>query len=312
MESEYPLAVVSKRTGLSPQLIRTWEIRHAAVSPRRSGNGRRLYSVEDVERLHLLRRLTTEGFSIGRIARLPMADLEELLAQQSSAAPVLEGPDDPAAAPFVSDAMDAIGRLDGDALIRALEAADLRLGKPVFLQEVVGTVARQVGEAWQSGRLKIVHEHFATAQIRGYLGPFGRVPHQGPATPHLIVTTPAGQWHELGALLVAAAAHSNGWRVTYLGPSVPVEEIAGGALGYNARAVALSIVHPEDDPQVAHDLRRLRRLLPETIALLIGGRGSSVCAPIVSGPGVSHLSRLDELYPALDELRRQSPLQAFS
>jgi len=77
------------------------------------------------------------------------------------------------------------------------------------------------------------------------------------SAPALIITTPAGQLHELGAIPVGAAAVSQGWRVTYVGPNLPAEEIAGAAQQKRARAVALSVVYPEDDPHLSGELRRL-------------------------------------------------------
>jgi hypothetical protein len=86
---------------------------------------------------------------------------------------------------------------------------------------------------------------------------------------------------------------------------MPVEEIAGAALGYRARAVALSIVYPGDDPQLSRELTRLRRLLPERIAILIGGRSAHAYATTSREPGVHHLPALHDLYPELDRLRRK-------
>ena len=309
VEPEYPLTLVARHAQLSPQLIRAWEARHRAVTPRRAPNGRRLYTQADLARLQTLRRLTAAGFPISRIAHLSSADLEALATRElpdllplPSHAGVAASGTAPAA--FVADAMLAIGRLDGDAFLRSLETAEIALGKSAFLEQVVAELADEVGVAWRAGKLKVAHEHFATAQLRGYLGPFGRVPHLNATTPHLIVTTPRDQWHELGALLVAAAAHSHGWRVSYLGPSLPVEEIAGAAIGYRARAVALSIVYPEDDAQLPRELVRLRHLLPASTALLIGGRGSPAYRACFEDCRARHLPALHDLYPVLDELRR--------
>ena len=60
-------------------------------------------------------------------------------------------------------------------------------------------------------------------------------------------------------MLVAAAANEMGWRVAYLGTSLPSAEIAGAAIQNNARAVALSIVFPGDDPNLPKELEGLRK-----------------------------------------------------
>jgi methylmalonyl-CoA mutase cobalamin-binding subunit len=65
--------------------------------------------------------------------------------------------------------------------------------------------------------------------------------------------------HKPGALIVATIAASDGWRVTYLGPSLPAEEIAGAAHQNRARAVALSLVYPGDDPFLRGELLKFQR-----------------------------------------------------
>ena len=80
--------------------------------------------------------------------------------------------------------------------------------------------------------------------------------------PRIIVATPAGQLHELGAVIVKDAAAQIGWHTTYLGASLPAAEIAGAAVQNRAVVVALSIVYPEDDPDLPQELISLRRFLP--------------------------------------------------
>ena len=111
--------------------------------------------------------------------------------------------------------------------------------------------------------------------LRTFLGNAAR-PHAIPETaPMLVVATPSGQLHELGAILVATEATNLGWRVTYLGTSLPAADIAGAAIQNKASVVALSIVFPSDDPHMEAELADLRRYLPATVKLLIGGGASS-------------------------------------
>src|SRR5687768_15553295 len=116
---EYTLSLASERTRLSPQLIRAWEARHHAVAPRRTANGRRIYTDEDLLRLQHLRRLTSAGFPISTIAHLSTAELEELVAHQpsdfasrTSVASSGAGASTDAAR-FVAEAMEAIAQFDG-------------------------------------------------------------------------------------------------------------------------------------------------------------------------------------------------------
>jgi methylmalonyl-CoA mutase cobalamin-binding subunit len=89
--------------------------------------------------------------------------------------------------------------------------------------------------------------------------------------PIVVVTTPLSQHHELGAFMVKITAETGGWHAIYLGSNIPAEEIAFAALEKNARAVALSLTYPADDPRLPDELRKLRKRLPDNVALLVGG-----------------------------------------
>ncbi len=90
----------------------------------------------------------------------------------------------------------------------------------------------------------------------------------------MVVTTPAGQIHELGALVVAALASVAGWNSIYLGPNLPADEIAGAVLTSGADVLAMSLVHPADDPLLPSELSRIRRGLGTSVTILTGGSAS--------------------------------------
>ena len=120
----------------------------------------------------------------------------------------------------------------------------------------------------------------------------------------LIVATPSGQLHELGALLVYSTATNLGWRVIYLGASLPAAEITGAALQHGVRAIALSLVYPEDDPLVDTELRKLRQLLPPEVSIIVGGRAAEAYRSSIESIGAFLIGDLNALYNTLDQLRR--------
>jgi len=123
--------------------------------------------------------------------------------------------------------------------------------------------------------------------------------------PVLVVATPAGQIHELGALLVGAAAANLGWHVTYLGASLPAAEIADAARQNRARAVALSLVYPEDDPRLEGKLTRLRELLqPEVTLLTGGGRAMPAYRDALDKIETLQIKDLAHFCSTLDDLRK--------
>ena len=214
-DAQYPIQLVARLTGLSAHVIRIWEQRYRAVEPQRTATRRRLYSQRDIERLNLLRDATQAGHSIGQVAHLPAEKLGKLVA----ASPNLQAraPRAAAEAPksisFLEECVAAVKSLDADALDDALKRAATALGALGLLQRVVAPLTQTVGDLWREGTLTSAHEHFASAAIRVFLGnvakPFGAIDN----APVLVVATPAGQVHELGALLVGATAANLGWQV---------------------------------------------------------------------------------------------------
>lgn len=315
MELKHSIKVVSRKTGLSPHLIRVWEKRYSTTQPQRNDVNRRLYSLEDIERLRLLKRATDSGHSIGDIAHLPTGRLAELMAAEPpEPSPKVENrraADSPSLpipvvqpAEWVDKAYLAVKDMDSVALEAVLDAGSVELGQLRLLSDVIVPLVERIGEAWRVGQLKVAHEHVASAAIRTFLGHVARPISVHPSAPVLVTTTPAGQLHELGAVLVAAAATNDGWRVVHAGACLPSEEIVTVVQAHRAKAVALSIVHPEDDPHLEGELRRLRRLLPPGVVVLVGGRASGAYGKVLEEIGATRVKTLSELAGILAPLRR--------
>ena len=111
----------------------------------------------------------------------------------------------------------------------------------------------------------------ATAVFRRVLGWLLRVYEVSGPAPRLVVATPPGQVHEMGALMAAASAAAKGWGVTYLGPDLPVADLLSAVGQAGARAVAISVVYIPDDGDLLGGAARARAGLPERIPLLLGG-----------------------------------------
>jgi methylmalonyl-CoA mutase cobalamin-binding subunit len=148
-----------------------------------------------------------------------------------------------------------------------------------------------------------MHEHLTSAVVRTLLGSLHLAPGLADTAPHFIATTPAGQLHEIGALCVASIASVDGWRVTYLGPNLPAEDIAAAAQQDHARAIGLSIIYPPDDLHLPQELARLRRYLAADVTIFVGGLGSAGYQKILDSLGVVRQRDLQEFRRHLEALR---------
>lgn len=302
----HPIRVVADRTGLSLDVLRVWERRYGVVVPGRADDGQRLYSDADVARLRLLRRATGAGRSIGRVARLPTDELAELVREDDAArgvaAPPPAAPGPPGEAGLhLERAMAAVREMEPGKLEAELRRAMVALRAADFVDGVAAPLLAAIGEGWRRGRIGVAHEHAASAVLRRVLGYMVEAADVAGGAPGMVVATPAGQVHEFGALLAAASATAEGWRVTYLGADLPAEEIAAAVRQRGASRVALSLVYPADDPRIPGELRRLRAALPAGVAVVVGGGAAGEHRDTLEEVGAAWVPRLADFRVLLRE-----------
>ena len=305
---QHPIRVVALRTGLNPDLIRAWEKRYSAVEPKRSDTARRLYSDDDIERFRLLRQACDGGRRIGDIAGLTDEELKGLVASDVKHAEVIPprlSPEEPADLSILRGRLMKAVRDHSPAQLDAiLHEASLAVSIPMLMESIIAPLLNQIGEGTRDGTLRISQEHAATAQIRTFLGNIRPASTEYQEAPKIIITTPSGQLHELGALMVAVTCASEGWEPIYLGPNTPADEIASAAIGSGAQAVGLSVTYPADDPRLPDELRRLKRQLPEDVPVFVGGAAIRPNSPLLKELGVPYLASLHDLRTHLDSFRK--------
>lgn len=258
----------SERTGLTPDVIRIWERRYQAVSPHRTAANQRLYSEGDVERLSLLKHITDGGRRISMVANLSNDELRAIAEQQPAN---VSGRNTTQPTQFTPEAIEVILQLDPVAFDALLERAMVALGSVGFMMQFASPLMETVGHLWRSGAVRTCQEHFASAHMRSFLGRYMLDANTDPDGPRIVIATLPGQAHELGATMAGVIAAQGGWNVIYLGPNVPVEEIAFCADCKDARAVGISLGYPLDDPRVPPVLQDLKQKLPPHCHLLVGG-----------------------------------------
>jgi len=305
----HPIGVASERTGLSLDVLRVWERRYGAVAPTRAAGGQRLYSDADLERLRLLRLATLAGRGIGQVASLAAEELAELVRGDETARRRTAPREPMAAAPAEDDIQRALAftrALDGLALEGLLRRSVAVLGMAVFLDALAEPLLRRIDEEREAGRLSTAQERLATLTVRRLLD--GAVLSLGvpSGASHLLVATPAGERRELEALLVAAAAAVEGWRVTYLGPDLSADEIAGAAASTAAQAVGVSVSHTVRRESLMDELRRLRAALPPIVPLLVGGVGAHGLATELESAGIHVIEDLAHVRAALRSTGRRT------
>ena len=274
----YPIKAVSKITGLSIHVIRAWEKRYNVVTPQRTDTNRRLYSASDVEKLKLLSLASSKGYSIGSITNLGIEELKSIVGVEKTIneEKVFQNNNDvqekSSNNSYLYNSVNAIKNLNAQTLEMELYKALVDLPQLRFINEVISPLLEKIGDMWHEGEIRIVNEHISTAVIRKILTSLIDNNSVSTNAPSILIATPKGQLHELGALIIAVIASSDGWKVTYMGPDLPGEEIAAAIERLHPKIVALSIVYPNDDHVLDSEMIKLKKLLNNGSKIIAGGR----------------------------------------
>jgi DNA-binding transcriptional MerR regulator/methylmalonyl-CoA mutase cobalamin-binding subunit len=310
--AQYLISTVSKRSGVKSDLVRAWERRYQAVKPTRTDGGHRVYTDLDIARLKLLNQATGNGHSISQIANLSLEELKSLLKKESdSGSQTFETPKPlngsrlHVAEDYVQKCYAAVLAFDAHALESHFENAIVELGTEVFIEKLLNPLLTLIGDRWRTGELRPVHEHMASSIVRSLTYILRNNSPCSPNAPKMIVSTPINQLHELGALLAGIIAELKGWKVTYLGANLPAEEIAAAVRFTNATAVTISISYKTDDLSIAKELRRLRKLIGNDVALVVGGRAAGYYEAVLDQIGVLKIKSYDHFKEILEELSSQ-------
>lgn len=298
------IAAVERDTGLSKDTLRVWERRYGFPTPSRDDIGERVYTLEQVEKLRVIKRLLDAGHRPGRIVPLPFEALQELTEQTVDqplrGVEVLLG---------TADLRDHLARIrshDVVGLRRELQRLLMRVGLARFVVEVVAPLNAAVGDAWIRGQMEIFEEHVYTEVMQTVLRQaIAALPDPAlMARPRVLLGTFPGEPHGLGLLMAEAVFALEGCHCVSLGTQTPLWDIALAAAAHHADIVALSFTGCVNPNQVVEGLVELSAKLPPSARLWAGGS-----APVLHRrgvPGVVALAGFDELALELQRWRTAS------
>jgi MerR family transcriptional regulator, light-induced transcriptional regulator len=276
---------LSRRSGVSPELLRAWERRYQLLHPARSQGGLRLYSLDDLERVRLMQQHLARGLAAAEAAAL------------ATEQPPASGAETPLA-DAKDELADALGAFDEPRAHALLDSLLATATIDTVLATVVVPYLHELGERWERSEASIAQEHFASAVLRGRLLGLARGWGRG-LGPAIVLACAPGEQHDLGLIAFGLALRGRGWRVVYLGTDTPLTSVADAAHASGAVFAVVSAVTPTRFRAHGDELRDLARKQ----RLCLGGAGAAeaavdVDAEILSGDPVAEAERLTALLEA--------------
>ena len=251
---------LSRRVGVSPELLRAWERRYGLLHPVRTKGGLRLYSAEDERRVRAMQAHIDGGLSAAEAARLASAgDGAASVAEQGDA--IQRG---------VAELREALDAMDADAAHAVLDGLLASFTLETVLSGVVLPYLRELGERWQRSEASVAQEHFASNLLRARLLALARGWERGEGATALLACAP-GEQHDLPLIAFGLALRGRGWRIVFLGTDTPAASIAETAERLHPALVVVSSVTPRSFRRDADALAAIAR----EHRLVIAGAGAN-------------------------------------
>jgi DNA-binding transcriptional MerR regulator len=276
----FNIQVASQLSGVASATIRAWEKRYNAVVPERAENKHRLYSETDIEKLAVLYQLTEIGQSIGKIAHLELTDLKivytRLMHRPYEERHVVTPHHDKIdLEKMLGNLQLALSAYKLDIISHELEKAKTLLSPRDLCLNILVPLFQEIGNKVSRNELSIAQEHILSAIVSFHLGQMIGQHYQKTLLREelILITTPEGEFHEIGILGSSLLCVHYGIKIIYLGANLPAESLAEAANALNPKAILLGVSRFELNSQLTLEdyLRNLKLHLTSAPILWIGG-----------------------------------------
>jgi MerR family transcriptional regulator, light-induced transcriptional regulator len=260
---------LSRRVGVSSELLRAWERRYGLMLPARTPGGFRLYRDEDEQRVRRMLSHLAAGASAAEAARIALAEDDG------------GAPDGPRLLPLAEVLRPPLDRYDEAGAHLAFDGLLAKFTLETVLRDAVLPYLGELGDRWERGEASVAQEHFASAFLRGRLLGLARG-WDGGRGPRVLLAAAPGDQHDLGLICFGLALRGHGWRITFLGADTPLATATEAARLLSPRLVVVTFTTGVDIPEAG--LAELAGAAP----LALAGRGAS--AGLAHAVGARHLA----------------------
>jgi MerR family transcriptional regulator, light-induced transcriptional regulator len=270
---------LSRRVGVSTELLRAWQRRYGLLAPMRTPGGFRLYSEADEMRVRRMLAHLDAGVSAAEAARL-------VLAERQARPAVATAPAAPVAMPALGESTQrmlvALDAFDDAGAHAALDELLSSFAVETVLRDAVLPYLHELGERWERGEVSVGQEHFASSLLRGRLLGLARGWGNGGSPLALLACVPGDQ-HDLGLICFGLCLRRHGWRVAYLGPDTPIDSLIETARELGPALVVLTATTAELAEPARQGLAEVAQAAPLALA------GAGVTTTLAADVGATYL-----------------------
>jgi methanogenic corrinoid protein MtbC1 len=147
-------------------------------------------------------------------------------------------------------------------------------GHPVtdLYADVLQPAMYRIGRMWEANRISVAQEHMATAITQFVIAHlYSRIEVPESVRGKGVVTGVEGEFHQVGANMVADMLEAGGWDVRFLGTDTPISGVLGAIEEHKADILGISTTMILRISSAARLIDEVRAKLGTPIKILVGG-----------------------------------------
>jgi MerR family transcriptional regulator, light-induced transcriptional regulator len=216
---KYSIKDLEKLSGIKAHTLRIWEQRFGILVPSRSDGNVRYYSDDELKKILKIGFLNQLGLKISKLAQLSDQEIANKVTEFSK--------NSTSYTVHIDNLIFAMIEMDENKFEIELTACIDKVGFEECFTNIIHPFFTKVGILWLTGNINPVQEHLISNLIRQKL--IVAIDTQKnlplPKSKKFMLFLPENEWHELGLLFYAYIIKKKGFKLFYLGQSVPLADL---------------------------------------------------------------------------------------
>lgn len=254
--NSFSISQLSQFSGVKPHTIRIWEQRYNALQPQRSEGNTRYYDSLQLRRLLNIVSLTKTGKKVSKLCK--MKDEELYALQKEYIDQALEDSDYEY---FVSQLISAGINYDELNFEKIFSHCVIRFGLLKTYRDIIYPMVNRIGLLWTINTIPPSQEHYITNLLRQKLfTSIDSLTTEADNDGAWLLFLPEDEFHEMGLLFANYLIRSNGKKVIYLGPNVPLTSVERAVEDTQVDHLLLFMVHQDLPENIEQYLKELQKI----------------------------------------------------
>jgi DNA-binding transcriptional MerR regulator/methylmalonyl-CoA mutase cobalamin-binding subunit len=264
MTEQYSIKDLERITGIKAHTIRIWEKRYNIVQPERSDTNIRFYSDENLKKLLNVSILVKNGYKISKVADLDNKQISEKIIEISRLSHNYTNQ--------IESLIVSMIELDEIKFESILNNTILKLGFEKTVFDILYPLFQRIGVLWQVGSINPAQEHFLSNLIRRKMlvATDGLSPVADSKAKQFILFLPEWELHEIGLLLFEYLLRKHGYKVIYLGQSLPMDDVVSIGKTTNPDYILTSFTSSRPRNEMRSYIDTLSSNFPEQTIIITG------------------------------------------